>query len=111
MMGVEYYESVLKTTGPRTPDFFRLFMQPGIFHCGGGPGAGTFDPLLEVMAWVEQNKTPDRITAARIIDGKTTRTRPLCPYPQIAKYNGTGNPDDAANFTCAVARASRPARN
>ncbi|MBS1828004.1 MAG: tannase/feruloyl esterase family alpha/beta hydrolase [Acidobacteria bacterium] len=111
MMGVEYYESVLKITGPRTPDFFRLFMQPGIFHCGGGPGAGTFDPLLEVMAWVEQNKTPDRITAARIIDGKTTRTRPLCPYPQIAKYKGAGNPDDAANFECAVARASRPARN
>jgi hypothetical protein len=102
LMGVEYYESVMKTMGPRTAEFFRLFMQPGVFHCGGGVGAGTFDPLLEVMSWVEQGKAPDRITASRIVDGKTIRTRPLCPYPQTAKYKGSGSPDEAANFQCAV---------
>jgi len=100
LMGVEYYESVMKTMGPRTQDFFRFFLQPGVFHCGGGPGIGTFDPLLDVMAWVENNKTPDRITASRIVDGKTTATRPLCPYPQTARYTGQGSPNDDANFRC-----------
>ncbi|MGH9629957.1 MAG: tannase/feruloyl esterase family alpha/beta hydrolase, partial [Bryobacteraceae bacterium] len=105
-MGVDYYESVLQKVGPKTPDFFRLFMQPGVFHCGGGVGAGTFEPLLVVVDWVEQGKAPDRITAARIIDGKTVRTRPLCPYPQTAKYTGSGSIDDAENFRCAAPSAS-----
>lgn len=101
-MGVDYYESVLQTTGPQTPDFFRLFMQPGVFHCGGGVGAGSFEPLLEVVKWVEEGKAPDRIEAARILTGKTVRTRPLCPYPQTAKYSGSGSIDAAENFRCAV---------
>lgn len=99
-MGVDYYESALKKMGPTTRDFFRLFMQPGVFHCGGGPGAGSFEPLLVVVDWVEQGKAPDRITAAQIVNGKTVRTRPLCPYPQTARYKGTGAIDEAANFSC-----------
>jgi len=101
-MGVNYYESVVSAMGPRTQDFFRLFMQPGVFHCGGGVGAGSFEPLLEVVAWVEQGKAPDRITAARIVNNKTVRTRPLCPYPQTAKYKGSGSIDEAENFVCAA---------
>lgn len=101
-MGVDYYESVLKTTGPQTPEFFRFFMQPGVFHCGGGVGPSSFEPLLEVVKWVEEGKAPDRIVAARILNGKTVRTRPLCPYPQTAKYTGSGSIDDAANFRCAL---------
>jgi feruloyl esterase len=99
-MGVDYYESVLRTMGPKTPEFFRLFMQPGVFHCGGGVGPGTFEPLLEVVAWVEAAKAPDRITAAQVVNGRTVRTRPLCPYPQTAKYNGSGSIDQAENFRC-----------
>lgn len=99
-MGVDYYESVVRQMGPSTSDFFRLFMQPGVFHCGGGPGPGAFEPLLVVMDWVEQNKAPDRITASKVLNGKTVRTRPLCPYPQVARYSGSGSIDDATNFRC-----------
>jgi feruloyl esterase len=101
-MGVDYYESVLRKMGDGTPAFFRLFMQPGVFHCGGGPGPGSFEPLLDVVNWVEKSQPPDRITAARIVNGKTVRTRPLCPYPQTAKYTGTGSIDAAENFHCAA---------
>ena len=58
-MGVDYYESVLQKMGPKTPEFFRLFMQRGVFHCGGGVGPGTFEPLLEVLKWVEEAKAPN----------------------------------------------------
>jgi feruloyl esterase len=101
-MGVDYYENVLKSTGPQTPEFFRLFMQPGVFHCGGGVGPSSFEPLLEVVKWVEEGQAPDRIVAARILNGKTVRTRPLCPYPQTAKYTGSGSIDEAGNFRCAL---------
>jgi feruloyl esterase len=100
--GVDYFESVLRKMGAGTQDFFRLFMQPGVFHCGGGVGAGSFEPLLVVLDWVERGQAPERITAARIVAGKTVRTRPLCPYPQTAKYAGTGSIDEAENFRCAA---------
>jgi len=101
-MGVDYYESVVKELGPQTTDFFRLFMQPGVFHCGGGVGPGNFEPLLEVVNWAEQGKAPDRIVASRILNGKTVRTRPLCAYPQVARYKGSGSIDEAENFRCAA---------
>ena len=99
-MGVNYYESVLQKMGSGTQGFFRLFMQPGVFHCGGGVGPGAFEPLPIVVDWVEQGKAPDQITAARIVAEKTVRTRPLCPYPQTAKYKGSGSIDEAGNFHC-----------
>lgn len=99
-MGIDYYESVLQKMGPGTQDFFRFFLQPGVFHCGGGVGPGSFEPLLVVVDWVERGIAPDRITAARIVDGKTVRTRPLCPYPQTARYKGSGSIDEAASFHC-----------
>jgi feruloyl esterase len=100
-MGVEYYERVAAAMGPETGEFFRLFMVPGMFHCGGGVGTSQFDATTPLINWVESAKQPVRIDAARVVQGKTVRTRPLCVYPEVAKYQGTGSIDDAANFRCA----------
>ncbi len=87
--------------GPeKTKDSVRLFMVPGMGHCGGGEGPNEFDMMTPLTQWVEKGATPDRIIASRVSDGVVTRTRPLCAYPQVAKYKGTGNTDDAANFVC-----------
>jgi feruloyl esterase len=102
MMGVEYYEAVLKRMGPSTGAFFRLFMMPGVFHCAGGVGCSAFDRLAPVIDWVERGTAPESLLAARIEQGKTLRTRPLCPYPQVARYKGSGSIDEAANFACAA---------
>jgi feruloyl esterase len=75
-------------------------MVPGMGHCNGGDGTDTFDMLKTIEQWVEQGKAPDRIEASRVRNGKTDRTRPLCPYPQVAKYNGSGSTDESANFSC-----------
>jgi feruloyl esterase len=107
---INYYESVVQRMGRGNPhalretkDFYRLFMVPGMQHCGGGPGTSRFDALGALEQWVEQNKAPDQILAARLgQNGRIDRTRPLCPYPQEARYKGTGSTDDAANFVCAV---------
>jgi feruloyl esterase len=71
-----------------------------MFHCSGGIGTSNFDMLAALREWVERGTAPDRVPAARVVDNKTVRTRPLCPYPQVARYNGTGSIDEAANFTC-----------
>jgi len=102
MMGVGYYESVMKAMGPSTQDFYRLFMVPGMQHCSGGVGTFTFDALTPLVQWVEKGIAPPAIPASRVVDGKVVRTRPLCPYPQTAIYKGTGSTDDAANFACGV---------
>jgi hypothetical protein len=103
MMGVRYYESVMKQAGTATADFYRLFMVPGMFHCGGGIGTSVFDAFTPLVEWVEKGTAPQTLPAARIVDGKAVRTRPLCPYPQVAKYKGIGSVDEAANFSCAAA--------
>jgi feruloyl esterase len=99
-MGVEYYEQVVEKMGASTNEFFRLFMVPGMFHCGGGVGTSQFDPATPVVNWVEAGKAPDRIEASRVLAGKTVRTRPLCVYPLVARYRGSGSIDEAANFAC-----------
>jgi feruloyl esterase len=81
---------------------YRLFMVPGMAHCSGGDGPNQFDTISALELWVEKGKAPDQIIASRVGDGKTERTRPLCPYPQVATYKGTGSTDDAANFSCSV---------
>jgi feruloyl esterase len=95
-----YYEEVLKTMGPAVKDNYRLFMVPGMNHCGGGDGPASFDMLTALEQWVEQKKTPDTIPAAHVTNGQPDRTRILCAYPQVATYKGAGNPNDAANFAC-----------
>jgi feruloyl esterase len=99
---VSYYKDVLEALGglSKVKDSYRLFMVPGMAHCGGGEGTSSFDMLAAMERWVEKNEAPDRIPASRVRAGKVDRTRPLCPYPQVAVYNGNGDPDDAANFTC-----------
>jgi feruloyl esterase len=99
-MGLEYYENVMEKMGQSTPEFARLFMVPGMFHCGGGIGTSTFDTATPLVQWVEKGEAPASIPAARIVSGKTVRTRPLCPWPEVARYKGTGSIDDSANFTC-----------
>ncbi len=111
---VSYYEGVVKTMGglEKTRDFFRFFAAPGMGHCGGGPGPNTFDALGALEQWVEHGTAPDRLVASHSTNGKVDRTRPLCPYPQTARYKGTGSIDEAANFTCAApspaARSTTP---
>jgi len=69
-------------------------------HCGGGDGPNVFDALTSLEQWREQGKTPASILATHSTNGKVDRSRPLCPFPQVAKYKGTGSIDEAANFTC-----------
>jgi feruloyl esterase len=102
-------------------DFYRLFMVPGMGHCGGGIGPNSFgnsastsaDPEKNVFAalerWVEKGIAPDKLTGTGKVVGEPTKslTRPLCPYPQVAKYNGSGDPNVASNFTCGVPTGSR----
>ena len=89
--------------GPeKTADFFRLFMVPGMDHCSILPGTGPdrFDVLTALEQWVEKGTAPETITASQVKkDGTVIRTRPLYPYPQEATYKGTGNVNDATNFT------------
>jgi feruloyl esterase len=94
--------NVDKTAADHVRASYRLFMAPGMDHCDGGDGPSTFDMLGALEQWVEQGKAPDRIVAYRVRDGKTDRTRPLCPYPQVAVYKGKGSTDDDENFTCKV---------
>jgi feruloyl esterase len=99
LLGVEYYEEVRRRTGASTDDFFKLYMLPGVFHCSGGVGPACFDPLVQIIPWVEKGKPPGHIVASQLEQGKALRTRPLCPYPQVAKYQG-GSAEDAASFRC-----------
>ena len=100
MMGIQYYESVSRTMGPSTLNFYRLFMVPGLFHCGGGVGVNSFDLFTPLVEWVEKGTAPAVIPATRLVNGKAVMTRLLCPYPEVARYKGSGSTDDAANFAC-----------
>jgi feruloyl esterase len=124
---IKYYETVraflstypdARTPGaPPTEDFYRLFLVPGMGHCGGGAGANSFgnggsaaatrgDPERDIFTalerWVEQGVAPDRLvgTGRATDDPSKPLTRPLCPYPQVAQYRGSGDVNDAANFAC-----------
>jgi feruloyl esterase len=99
---INYYNSVLDRmgSGPKTAEWLRLFMVPGMAHCRGGDGPNTFDTVTALEQWVEQEKAPEQIIASHNTNGKVERTRPLCPYPQVAEFKGTGSTDEAANFIC-----------
>ncbi len=84
----------------RLRDFYRLFRAPGVAHCGGGAGPQPQNLFDALVKWVENDEAPDVIQAKGGVGAPPTRTRPLCPYPQTAVYNGTGSTDDAANFHC-----------
>jgi feruloyl esterase len=96
-----YHRRVLETVGAAKVNAgYRLFMAPGMAHCSGGEGPDTFDALAALEQWVERGRAPDQIIASHATKGVVDRTRPLCPYPQVASYKGTGSIDEAANFTC-----------
>jgi feruloyl esterase len=100
LMGVNYYQQAVVANGVDGQDFLRLFMIPGMTHCAGGLGPDTHDPVTAVIDWVETGAPPALIVAKKVINGEVARSRPLCPYPEVARYDGSGSIDDAANFRC-----------
>ena len=107
---IEYYEEVVREnrSRERTENFLRLFLVPGMDHCGAiGGGLKVWDRLAPLVDWVERGKAPERIVATQV-DAKNVpvRTRPLCPYPSKAVWNGSGSTDDAANFRCVRSESS-----
>ncbi len=102
---INYYENVQKAT-PGADVFYRLFLVPGMQHCGGGPGTSKFDMISALEQWVEHGTAPESIPAAHVTStGIVDRTRPLCPYPQEAQWKGTGSTDLAENFVCALPKS------
>ena len=118
------YPDARTPAAPPAEDFYRLFLVPGMGHCGGGAGPSSFgngggaaatrgDPERDIFTalerWVEQGVAPARLvgTGRATDDPSKPLTRPLCPYPQVAQYRGSGDVNDAANFVCA-APSSRP---
>jgi len=94
---VYYYESVLNKMGKDQGDWMRLFMAPGMAHCGGGPGVNTFDSIGTIEKWREKGIGPDQMIGS---NAQTGLKRPICPYPQYAAYKGSGDLKDAANWVC-----------
>ena len=111
LASIDYYERVISEMadgrGPgeslaATREFYRLFLVPGMGHCRGGPGPDEFDALSALEAWVEDGVAPARIVASKRSGDEVVRTRPLCPYPEVAEWTGRGSTDDAESFVCAV---------
>jgi feruloyl esterase len=101
LVSVAYRRRVVRALGRRDTDaFLRLFMAPGMQHCAGGAGPNVFDPLTALERWVETDTPPDVIIATHRSDGVVDRTRPLCPYPQVAVWDRHGDSDHAASFSC-----------
>ncbi len=99
---VNFFEALVQDIGIRRAQRgVRLFMAPGMAHCAGGSGPSSIDYLAAIDQWVETGRAPEQLIASNP-PGQPTRTRPLCPHPQIAKYQGTGNTDEARNFVCAA---------
>jgi hypothetical protein len=98
---IDYYLRVQQLIGGReeTEKFMRLFLLPGVTHCGGGDGADQLEALAILDAWVEQGKAPEMIVTTKTEKGKVTRTRPVFPYPKVAKYNGSGDVDDPGTWS------------
>lgn len=99
---IDYYQGALAASGSGAGDAVRLFMVPGVDHCSGGEGTFVFDMLEVIDAWVERGRAPERIVAQRPVQGGAPRSRPLCRFPQIARYRGTGSTDDERNFECGM---------
>ena len=97
---VDYYDK-LAAADPDADEYSRLYTLPGMFHCGGGPAPDRADWLEAIRAWVEDGKAPERLVSLQLDEsGTVSRTRPICPYPQVASYRGEGDPDDEASFAC-----------
>ena len=97
---INYYESVVRKMGGKQDQFVRLFMAPGMQHCGGGPGPNQVNYMAIMERWREGNIAPDTMTAYHVTNNRVDIVRPLCPYPAVAQYKGAGSTNDAANFVC-----------
>ena len=110
---VAFYEGLRASNGGNAADFARLYLVPGMNHCSGGPATDQFDMLTPLVNWVEHGVAPDSVLASArgaSNPGGTnadvpaawspTRTRPLCSYPKVARYNGSGSLESAASNTC-----------
>jgi len=109
LSAIDYFEEVATTLAPdkqqdeafaEVNDFYRLFMVPGMGHCSGGRGPDQFDALTALENWVEHGVAPEHITASKVVNNEVVRSRPLCVYPEVARYLGNGSTDDGANFSC-----------
>jgi feruloyl esterase len=99
---INYYSNVLGKMGANQETWLRLFMMPGVGHCGGGEGPDQANFVSAMERWREASEAPDTITAYRVNGNRVDMTRPLCPYPRVARYKGVGSTNDAANFVCAA---------
>ena len=102
---IDYYDSVTNFLGggyAQTQQWYRHFMAPGVAHCGGGVGPQPQNLFPTVVNWVENAVAPDTLLATKSLPGGVTQSRPLCPYPAMAKYIGSGDTNDAANFVCST---------
>jgi feruloyl esterase len=99
---IDYYESVRSFFGGAgdVQSFYRLFMAPGMAHCSGGTGPSAFDMQGALEQWIERGVAPDQVIATRSLNGVVDRLRPLCPYPKVAAYAGSGDTNDASSFVC-----------
>jgi feruloyl esterase len=105
MSSVDYFESVLAAVGKGAAGkSIQLYMIPGMDHCQGGPGTDTFEKMAAIEEWATKGAAPKSIVASHATNGTVDRTRPLCPYPQVAQYKGSGSTDSAENFACVVAK-------
>ena len=97
---IDYYEAV-QAGDPNVRDYSRLFLAPGVLHCGAGPGPDQVDYLSAITSWVEDGEAPEQLLAQKFdVEGRVTLSRPLCAYPQVAIYDGSGDPSDAGSFAC-----------
>ena len=102
MSSIGYVKRVVQTVGEQAVGkSIQLYMVPGMTHCQGGVGTDTFDKMAAIEEWVAKGVAPKMIVASHSTNGTVDRTRPLCPYPQVARYKGTGSTDSAENFSCA----------
>ena len=99
---IDYYVR-LAADDPSARDYARLYMLPGVLHCAGGPGPDRVDWVEAIRAWVEDGQAPERLLASKLgEDDEVAMTRPVCPYPQVAVYDGSGDPNDEGSFACAI---------
>ncbi len=97
---LRYYKDVV-ARDPQAREDVRLFLLPGVLHCGGGPGPGQFDQFTPIVDWVEKGMAPSTLVVRKAAAAEQpARSRPVCAYPAKAVYKGAGNTDEAANFTC-----------
>jgi tannase/feruloyl esterase len=102
LSSIDYYDSVARQD-KMARDYFRMFLMPGVGHCGGGPGPDRADWITAIEQWVEQDIAPEAVVATKADDqGKAVMERPLCSYPQAAQYDDSGDKNAAASFSCGV---------